>query len=69
MLSHTKGERSAPDRTRVRGVAARLSRSVEAVRAEFRFVDCGSLDVLLYCADDVAASTRDPEVAVPADQP
>jgi hypothetical protein len=46
-----------------------MSRSVEALRAELRFVDCGSLDVLLYCADDVAASTRDSEVARPAVQP
>jgi hypothetical protein len=40
-----------------------MSRSVEAVRAELQFVDCGSLDVLLYCPDDVATSTRGPDVA------
>jgi hypothetical protein len=45
-----------------------MSRSVEAVRAELRFVDSGSLDVLLYCAEDVAPGTRDPEVARAAEQ-
>jgi hypothetical protein len=62
-------EKSAGDGTRVRAGAGWMSRSVEALRAELRFVDCGSLDVLLYCADDVAASTRDSEVARPAVQP
>lgn len=66
MLSHLKGEKSA---TGVRSVAGWMSRSVEAVLAELQFVDCGSLDVLLYCADDLAATARDPEVAWSPDAP
>jgi hypothetical protein len=69
VLSHTKRERSAADGVGVRHVAEWMSRSVEAVRAELRFVDCGSLDVLLYCPDEVAASAHDPGVAGPADEP
>jgi hypothetical protein len=33
-----------------------VRRSVDAIVAEVKLVDCGSLDVLLYCADDVAVS-------------
>jgi hypothetical protein len=61
------GERSASERSGVRGVAEWMSRSVESVRAELRFVDCDSLDVLLYCQDDVVVSTREPEVALPTE--
>jgi hypothetical protein len=43
-----------------------MTRSFEAFRADLQFVDCGSLDVLLYCSDEVATDTRDTEVAVPA---
>jgi hypothetical protein len=39
-----------------------MSRSVEAVRAELQFVDSGSLDVLLYCPEDVAARTQDSKI-------
>jgi hypothetical protein len=39
-----------------------MSRSVDAVRAELKFVDSGSLDVLLYCREDVAASTQDSKI-------
>jgi hypothetical protein len=28
------------------------------MRADLESVDCGSLDVLLYCADDLAVSAR-----------
>ena len=31
-------------------------RSFDAILADFKVVDCGSLDVLLYCADDLAVS-------------
>lgn len=68
MLSHVKRERTGTDRTAVRGVAEWMSRSVETMRAELRLVECGSLDVLLYCQDDVAASARDPEVVAAADE-
>ena len=30
--------------------------SFDAILADFKVVDCGSLDVLLYCADDLAVS-------------
>ncbi|MBV9806739.1 MAG: hypothetical protein JO286_06125 [Solirubrobacterales bacterium] len=33
-----------------------MSRAFIAITADLRAVDCGSLDVLLYCTDDVAAS-------------
>ena len=68
MLSHIMTRKSASERTGVRGVADWMTRSVETMRAELRFVDCGSLDVLLYCQDGVAVSTREPEVALPAEQ-
>ena len=32
-----------------------MSRAFDALTADLRLVDCGSLDVLLYCTDDVAA--------------
>jgi hypothetical protein len=32
-----------------------MSRSFKMVMADLGFVDCGSLDVLLYCADEVAS--------------
>ena len=67
MLSHIKSQQTS-DAPAVREVGGWMSRSVEAVRAELRFVDWDSLDVLLYCPDDVAASTRDPEGAGPAEQ-
>jgi hypothetical protein len=34
-----------------------VSRSFHAIVADLGLVESGSLDVLLYCADDVAAST------------
>jgi hypothetical protein len=67
--THITGEKSASDRTEPRRVAGWMSRSVEAVRAELQVVDCGSLDVLLYCRDDVAARARDREVDGAADRP
>ena len=33
-----------------------MSRAFAAMTADLRLVDCGSLDVLLYCPDDVAVS-------------
>ena len=38
----------------------RMSRAFAAMKADLRLVDSGSLDVLLYCTDDVA-------VGAPAD--
>jgi hypothetical protein len=31
-----------------------ISRSLRAMQADLGSVECGSLDVLLYCADDIA---------------
>jgi hypothetical protein len=36
-------------------VAGWMNRSFNAIAAELRFVDSESLDVLLYCGDDLAA--------------
>lgn len=33
-----------------------IRRSFDAILADFKVVDCGSLDVLLYCADDLPVS-------------
>ena len=35
--------------------SGRMSRAFAAIMADLRWVDSGSLDVLLYCTDDVAA--------------
>ena len=34
-----------------------MRRSCGAIRAELELVDSGSLEVLLYCADDLVAGT------------
>jgi hypothetical protein len=40
-----------------------MNRAFAAITADLRLVDCGSLDVLLYCTDDLAASAAGrPEV-------
>ena len=36
-------------------LAVWMNRSFSAIAVELRFVDSGSLDVLLFCADDLAA--------------
>lgn len=41
----------------VRRLTGRMSRLFGAILADFEYVDSGSLDVLLYCADDLAAHT------------
>lgn len=35
-----------------------ISRSFGAMRDDLEFVESGSLDVLLYCADDLALAAR-----------
>jgi hypothetical protein len=57
VLFHTKGSESMTDRVGLRGLPGWMSRSLDAMRAELKFVDSGSLDVLLYDTDDVTAST------------
>ena len=37
----------------LRHVPRWIRRSFDAILADFKVVDCGSLDVLLYCADDL----------------
>jgi hypothetical protein len=44
----------------------RMNRAFAAITADLRLVDCGSLDVLLYCTDDVAVSAPgDPRLTEP----
>lgn len=53
-----------------RRLPSRISRLVGELAADVKFVDCGSLDVLVYCADDVAVSaTGDRRLPAPADAP
>jgi hypothetical protein len=40
-----------------RRLADWMTRSRSAMLAEFKLVDSGSLDVLLYCEDDLAAAS------------
>ncbi|MFZ0377714.1 MAG: hypothetical protein WCD11_28870 [Solirubrobacteraceae bacterium] len=44
------------DRIDWRHVPRWIRRSFDAILADFKVVDCGSLDVLLYCADDLDVS-------------
>jgi hypothetical protein len=44
------------DGTGLRRVPRWIRRSYDEILADFKLVDCGSLDVLLYCADDLAVS-------------
>lgn len=45
-----------------------MSRPLDALAADVRLVDSGSLDVLLYCADDVVVGTvGEWRLAAPAD--
>ena len=39
-----------------RRVPAPMSRLVGALLADLKLVDCGSLDVLVYCRDDLVGS-------------
>jgi hypothetical protein len=48
---------------------ARMSRLFGAVLADLKIVDCGSLDVLVYCSDDVAGGTGDRRLAGSIDGP
>jgi hypothetical protein len=54
-LNRTK---SLTDRIGLRRAADWVRRSCDAVLADLELVDCGSLDVLLYCADDLAVTGR-----------
>ncbi|MBV8998929.1 MAG: hypothetical protein JO304_07710 [Solirubrobacterales bacterium] len=52
------GERDEPANHSIgfRRLSGWVSRSFDAAVADLKVVDCGSLDVLLYCPDEVAAS-------------
>ena len=43
-----------------RRLAGWLRRSCRALLADLELVDCGSLEVLLYCTDDLAATDAAP---------
>ena len=44
-----------------------MTRAFTAITADLRSADCGSLDVLLYCPEDVSVSTpRDRKLIEPA---
>jgi hypothetical protein len=58
LLSDVDGQESVTDRVGSRRRAGWISRSFGAMLADLEFVECGSLDVLLYCADDLAVTTR-----------
>jgi hypothetical protein len=49
---------SQTDRIGLRRLADWVRRSCGVMLADLQLADCGSLDVLLYCADDVAISGR-----------
>jgi hypothetical protein len=57
LQSHVNGNESMTDRIGLGRLAPWMSRSFGSMLADLTLVDCGSLDVLLYCADDLAAST------------
>jgi hypothetical protein len=52
------GNQSVAGRIGSRPFAAWISRSLGAMAADLESVECGSLDVLLYCADDLDVSAR-----------
>jgi hypothetical protein len=57
MQSQVDGHASMTDRIGPRSLASWMSRAFGAIMADLRVVDSGSLDVLAYCADDLAAGT------------
>jgi hypothetical protein len=62
MKSHVNGHEPITDRMGVHSLAGWMSRSFGAMRAELEYVDAGSLDVLLYCTDEVVAGeSHEPE--------
>jgi hypothetical protein len=49
---------SLTERVGLRRFAGWVRRSCGAMLADLELVDCGSLDVLLYCPDDLAVTGR-----------
>ena len=56
--SQVNRNESLTDSVGLRRLAGWVRRSCDAMLADLEFVDCGSLDVLLYCADDLAVTGR-----------
>jgi len=56
---------SLTDRVRLPGLAGWVRRSCGAMRSDLELVDCGSLDVLLYCAEDLVETGGDFELDRP----
>lgn len=50
------------DAADLRSLAAWIRRRFGGVLADLEAVDCGSLDVLLYCADDLVVPPGEMEV-------
>lgn len=51
-------ESASDNRIGLRGLADRVKGSCGAMLADLKLVDCGSLDVLLYCPDDLVMVAR-----------
>ena len=61
--THVKGSASTTDGTGHWRLPGWMGRSLRAIAAELKFVDSGSVDVLLYCPDELVTRTaRDAEV-------
>jgi hypothetical protein len=52
--------KSLTDGIGLRRLASWLRRSCRAMLADLELVDCGSLEVLLYCTDDLAVGDKAP---------
>jgi hypothetical protein len=50
------GQKSAADAVGLRRLVGWVRRSFGAMLSDLEAVDCGSLEILLYCADDLAVS-------------
>ena len=56
MVHWGEGDDAANQSIRFRLLSGWVGRSFDAVMADLKVVDCGSLDVLLYCPDELAVS-------------
>jgi len=54
--SHANQNESPTDEIGLPRLAGWVRRSCGAMLTDLELVDCGSLDVLLYCADDLAVT-------------
>jgi len=58
-----------PDPIDLGRLRARMSRLFGALLADLNIVDCESLDVLVYCRDDLAGGTADRRLTGSIDGP